>query len=248
MDAVESQIVAENWPGAETALSTIAAPVAEYRELKNNPLTMTEAITRYDALHTRIKVVTKVLERAATLNRELETGLDLTKGTKDGKAWKTATAHWERAATEADELGKVTGEAAKYVPKNLSTLRKNIEKNLKGAEKIVDKYESDELVVTEAATVATMLGLSPSARRNLGVIASTLQVSPTTVGDKAAKASELCLGGMDAVGADPRGAIGKVEGSLEFVATVVVDPETGKLVDLNELFAVYITLGCPDAS
>jgi hypothetical protein len=248
MDAVESEIVAENWPKAETALSRIADPIAEYRELKNNPLIMTDAITRYDALHTRIKAVTRVFERAATLNSELKAGLDLTEGTKDGKAWKTAKAHWERAAAEADELGKVTGEAAKYVPNNLSTLRKNIEKCLKGAEKIVEKYENDELAMTEVATVATMLGLSPAARRNLGVIASTLDVSPTTVGDKAAKASELCLGGMDAVGADPRTAIGKVEGSLEFVATVVVDPQTGKLIALDELFVTYITLGCPDAS
>jgi hypothetical protein len=149
MDAVESQIVVEDWPNAEAALSSISGSVAEYRELKNNPLTMTDAIARYDTLHTRITAVTKVFERAATLNRELEAGLDLTKGTKDGKAWKTAKAHWERAAAEADELGKVTGEAAKYVPTNLSTLRKSIEKSLKGAAKIVEKYDN-ELAIAEA--------------------------------------------------------------------------------------------------
>lgn len=114
MDAVESQIGAENWLDAEAALSKIADPVAEYRELKTNPLTMTDAIARYDTLHARIKAVTKVVARAATLNRELEAGLDLTKGTKDGEAWKAAKAHWERAAAEAEALGKVTGEAAKY--------------------------------------------------------------------------------------------------------------------------------------
>lgn len=149
MDAVESQVAAENWLDANTTLSTIADPLAEYRELKANPLAMTEAIARYDALHERIKAVTTVFERAATLNTELEAGLELTKGTKDGATWKAAKIHWERAAAEADELGKVTGEAAKYVPTDLSKLRKKIEKSLAAAEKIVAKYEK-ELAAAEA--------------------------------------------------------------------------------------------------
>jgi hypothetical protein len=149
MDTVDSQIAAEQWLDAKATLSTIEISVAEYRELKTNPTTMTDAIARYDALHKRIMAVMKVLERAGTLNSELEAGLNLTKGTKDGAAWKAAKAHWERASVEADELGKVTGEAVKYVPTDLSTLRKKIEKSLKAAEKIVEKYEK-ELAAAEA--------------------------------------------------------------------------------------------------
>ena len=70
-------------------------------------------------------------------------------------------------------------------------------------------------------------------------------MSARAVGDRAAKASELCLGGMEVVASKPALAVQKVEGALEYAAGIATNPETRGLIDLDELFVTYIALGCP---
>ena len=102
-------------------------------------------------------------------------------------------------------------------------------------------------------SVASDLGIGPKGQKHLATIATAYGVKQRAVGDKAAKASELCLGGVDKVSANPKLALRKVEGALEFGAKTVkdlreVDAFDESLLPLDDLFVPYVTMDCPDPS
>ena len=90
------------------------------------------------------------------------------------------------------------------------------------------------------------LGLDSAGRKHLATVAKAYGVTERKVGDKAAKASELCLGGMDTVASGPALAVRKVEGALEFATGFAENEATRKAMSLDDLFVTYVTMECPD--
>jgi hypothetical protein len=111
----------------------------------------------------------------------------------------------------------------------------------------------DAVSVGDSSDVAADLGLGARAREHLTAVANAYDVPARTVGDKAARTAELCLGGMEVVAARPAAAVRKVEGALEFAAGVAGDTKdaglpTAELMPLDDLFVTYVTMKCPDPS
>lgn len=69
-------------------------------------------------------------------------------------------------------------------------------------------------------------------------------VDATTVGDKATKAAELCLGGRSISDA-PTEAMQYAAASVVFVKEASADATTREMLPLVDAFATYVAMGCP---
>ncbi|MCR9161688.1 MAG: hypothetical protein ACE37F_35935 [Nannocystaceae bacterium] len=112
----------------------------------------------------------------------------------------------------------------------------------------MDKQPASLAGPSPTGGVGADLGIGNAGRKRLATVAKAYGVTVRQVGDKAAKASELCLGGMEAVASNPALAVRKVEGALEFAAGVAGNEATRTAMPLDDLFVAYVTMECPDPS
>lgn len=143
-DAVQALVDAGKWREAGTKLEAVALAAAEYRSLDPVPDEIASATPREAKLQAAINRVLTVLDAADDLEKNMAEAGELTKGTKDGQAWKTAQAKWQAALKNLDTLEAAGADLQAHVPKGLAAKRTAIEKSLASATKIVDKYDAEQ--------------------------------------------------------------------------------------------------------
>jgi hypothetical protein len=95
-----------------------------------------------------------------------------------------------------------------------------------------------------AKDVAASVGGRAAESRLIKKLASRYRVEPIVIGDKAAKAAELCLGGKDAMAANPSKSVRLISDSLYFAENASRDGAAPDKLPLDDAFVMFVAMGC----